>query len=116
MTYIIYNSVGEILRAVTCPVNMIDIQLSTDESYIEGTCNDVTQYVLNNVLTDKPSMDTILTDNIITGLPVPSTVSVDGQVFSVSDGVLEFTIDQVGTYEIICEAVNYLPMTYQATV
>ncbi|MCK4960665.1 MAG: hypothetical protein KAT00_14735, partial [Planctomycetes bacterium] len=85
---------------------MIDIQLSTGEAYIKGTCNDELEYVLNSKVESKITMGAILTNNIITGLPVPSTVSVDGQVFSVPDGTLEFTIDQVGTYEIVCEAVN----------
>lgn len=116
MTYIIYNIDGEVLRTVSCAPSMIDVQLGTDESYIEGTCNDVTQYVLNDTVTDKPSMSATLIGNVITELPVPSTVSIDGQVFSVPDGILEFTIDQVGTYDIVCEAVNYLPKKFTVTV
>ena len=46
MNYIIYNLNGEILRTVSCAPSMIDIQLGTDEVYIEGTCNDEVEYVL----------------------------------------------------------------------
>lgn len=119
MAYVIYNPSGKIIKQVSCPDDMIVLQLSTDESYIEGKANDELEYILNDKVESKKTMGLILTGGpefVLSNLPVPSTVSIDGQVFSVPDGILEFTIDQVGTYDIVCEAVNYLTKKFTVTV
>ena len=119
MNYVIYNTNGEILKTVSCDPSMIGVQLSTGESYIEGTCNDELEYVLNDKVEPKITMGLILTngpDFTLSGLPIPSTVTIDDQAFEVPDGVLEFTIDQVGTYDIKCVAQNHLPETYTVTI
>ena len=116
MNYIIHNEAGEILRTVSCAPSMIDIQLSTGEDYIEGTCDDELDFVENGLVADRYTMSATLSGNIITGLPVPCTVSVDGQVFEVPDGILEFSISLPGTYDIICGAVNYLPKEFSVTI
>ena len=53
MNYIVYKTKsGEILRTGTCPPEMAAIQASDGETVIEGTANDITQYIVDGVVTD----------------------------------------------------------------
>jgi len=125
--YIVYNSVGEILRTGYCPDEMINIQAQAGESVIEGIANDVTQYMLNNTVTDKSVMS-LSTDkvtitangidaSITTGLPNPSYIYINGirQGTLITDGVLEFTVDTPGVYKIKIESFPYLDYEFEVT-
>ncbi len=123
MNYIIHNAAGEVLRTVSCDPSMIDIQLSTGESYIEGTTNDELQYVLNGKPVNKQvipatvnklnitadGVDSIIIDN----LPSPSTVIIDSQSIEVLDGLLEFTLDQPGNFTVTCAGFPYSPVDFE---
>ena len=115
--FIIYNTNGQILRTGSCGTDAVAAQVINPDEFVMSTiANDETEYVENGSVVPKKTIDAILTNNILTNLPVPCTVSIDGQVFSVTDGVLEFSIDQMGTYGIICEAINHLPKEYTVTI
>lgn len=54
MNYILYKlDTGEITRNVSCPENMIEIQLNVGEDFIEGTADDDTQYISQGAIVNK---------------------------------------------------------------
>ena len=52
--FIIYNSVGKILRTGTCASSDLQIQTKENEYVIEGVADDATQMVVNNEVIEKP--------------------------------------------------------------
>ena len=46
-------STGEITRVVTCPDDVIHLQLNAGEALVEGFSNDATQKVVEGVIVDK---------------------------------------------------------------
>ena len=61
MNYIIYDKDGNILKTVTCDSHHISAQ---GEYFIEGTANDVTQYVSNGCIFDYTPEEIELKRNI----------------------------------------------------
>jgi len=122
--FIVYNSIGEILRTGICPDEMVDIQAQTGESVMEGIANDVTQYILDGIVIDKSAMS-LSTDKIIitangvdasitTGLPNPSDIYVNNmKQGTITDGVLEFTADTPGTYKIKIMSFPYFDYEFE---
>jgi len=120
--YIKYNKItGEIKALISCPSTMKDAQITVDEAAIEGTADDLTQYINPDTLeiTDKSDLPAILDKTeiianaqdqaIISGLPNPTVVTVDEiGAYEVTDGDFEFTVDTSGEYQIICKAFPYL--------
>lgn len=53
MNYIIYNTIGEILRTVQCPPTLAKVQLREGEFVMEGKANDVTQKVVGGKVVNK---------------------------------------------------------------
>jgi len=125
--YIVYSSGGEILRCGICPDEIMSVQAQAGESVIEGEANDITQYILDGVVTDKSAMS-LSTDkititangvdaSITTGLPNPSNIYINRikQEISIIDGVLEFTVDTPGIYKIRIESFPYLDYIFEVT-
>jgi hypothetical protein len=58
MTYTIYNTQsGEILRIIET-VQDIELQLQTNEAYLQGKYNDITNWVKNGQITSRPEPPT----------------------------------------------------------
>jgi hypothetical protein len=81
-------------------------------------------YVLDGELVERPLMEAALdrasivgngTDMAtLAGLPIPCTVSINGEASTVEDGILEFTSAMAGTYDLVAEAWPCLP--WRATI
>ncbi len=127
INYIVYRITdGMIKRTGYCPDDMFFIQASgMGEAVIEGTANDVTQYVdlLTLNILDKTVMHcsinktTMIADNVdsitISNLPNPSRVNIkeEGSWF-VTDSIFVFTTDTPGKYIITCTVDIYLKVEY----
>ena len=124
--FIIHDSLGQILRTGSCPDSMVVDQLQPGETAIEGTANDVTQYIVSGVVTNKPALGstidktTIIGNGVdaatISGLPNPTAVSVVGggatTQATVIDGTLALTLNLAGNYKVTLRAVNKLTQEY----
>lgn len=122
MNFTIYNnSTGEILRYGVCPISDFDSQItSPSEAIIEGTYNDVVNYI--DIVTNTPAIKADLPAYIdkvtmsangidvvtISSLPNPSIVILENIFHEVTDGTFEFTVDTAGEYRITCKAFPYL--------
>lgn len=124
--FIVYRTAtGEILRTGSAPDDMIAIQAIAGETVIEGTANDITQYIAAGVVTNKPPMGctidktTMIANGVevatISGVPNPTTARVSGPASStatVTDGTLQLTFDLPGTYKVALTSLNKLPQEF----
>jgi len=50
--YIVYNSIGKILRIGICPDDMMEIQAGQDEFVMEGVANDVKHVIVDSKIVE----------------------------------------------------------------
>jgi len=126
MIFVIYTEItGDITRVVTGPADVgilnskntelplqITDSIENNKYYVDIT---VTPHELKQKISlpFTLSSSTLIADGIdeiaITGLPNPVTVTwPDNLVEEVTDGIIEFSVDQVGTYTITIESIPYL--------
>lgn len=100
-----------------------------DLGLIDGRWDTITHYVdvssempivrLRPEIIAGPSMLIMAADRdhsiVISGLPIPCTVTVDGNAYTIDDGEFEFTTDTTGTYKISVEAFPYIPTSWEVT-
>lgn len=126
---IIYDSKGRILRNVSAPSDMLQIQIQENEYGLENVEADlITDYVLNSVVTKKPTQETTLSKTILTADGVNSITifnAPDG-IFSATNTVTKetligsingtdtFATTIVGTYLVRIESFPYLD--FEATI
>lgn len=115
------TTTGRIIRTVSCPKNMINIQCRNGEEFVFFHHNIYTHYILTafgNTPIKRPTMPgalnkpQILADGndlaTISNLPQPCTVTFAGQTYEVEDGCFAFTVDVPGTYTVRVEAWPHL--------
>lgn len=126
MNYIVFNSIGEILRTGMCADTDLELQAHENEFVIEGTANDSihrinlgTLEVENKTeLLTSINKTSILADGIdsviISNIPENTRVDIAGEVpgWVVDDGTFEMTVDTAGTYKIKAIHPLYLPKEY----
>ncbi|RQS39781.1 hypothetical protein DIE01_16350 [Burkholderia sp. Bp8990] len=69
-------------------------------SIVLGTGLPEAYWVSNGALTARPANPAVLNGTILTGLPNPSTVTINGTPYTVTDGELDMTFPNAGTYAI----------------
>lgn len=128
MRYIIYDKYTGVINSTgSCVPNAFNVQaLSINEEIMEGSARDLTEKI--NLTTmevigktvlpstiSKTSMSADGIDSItISNLPNPCSVLIEGESeYNVSDGNIEFTMDTVGEYKIICHSPLYLDVEYK---
>lgn len=128
--FIVYDSVGKILRRGLVGDYDYDLQTQEGEQVIEGIADWKTQYVYNGEIVDRPLMDThpiaiskidnIAEDEVITitGVPTGADIWVEDDVYNLPTGetVLELTFDTVGQYLIRVVAFPYQDWEREVTV
>lgn len=121
--YILYNENGTICRTGNCSESDLHLQAGVGETVMEGLANDALQYVKGGVVKMKQplgavwSSQQVLSDGIdeivLDGLPIPCTVSVDGDPFLVEDGNFEFSTEDIGTYKVQVNHPEYILETWE---
>jgi len=120
---------GKFEATFSGPEYTVEKQLKENQSFIEGRFRDDQYYfdLVEGVPKEQPqiqptlSKTTIISDNedtiIISGLPtddlngnpIETDVSIGNVLYKVPDGVIEFSVDAPGPYNITCEAINHRP-------
>ncbi|MBD9511642.1 hypothetical protein IB265_33340 [Ensifer sp. ENS10] len=118
-TFTIYDpATGAINRYGYCRRGDLELQVRPGEAAIFGeTGNDVTQYVLDGAIVDRPvftiSKTAIAADNVdeavITGLPDPAWVVIDGHPFEVAGGTLSISSHMPASYSLHIDHWPYMP-------
>jgi hypothetical protein len=117
MRYIIYNDKGQILRNISCPPDMIEIQLAENEYYIESedTVDDSLFYISEEVVVQRPELSIIVEGITVYNLPNPSTLIVEGSLYEVTDGEAELSFSFPGTYTVRIQSFPYKDKTIEVT-
>ena len=121
MNIVVFDSItGEILRGVDCPESMAAMQCGSGESYVEGVGRDDTHFIDTEVgelrlkqplnLSQPAPITANGTDEaVITGVPGGVFVTwPDGEREEVTDGAIEFSVTQPGSYSLKFDGVKYL--------
>ena len=112
-TYLVYIAeTGKIRSVGVCPFDDLALQAQEGEVVIEidEFVNCSTNYIKDGTITEKAeisatwSAETVTADGsseiVLSTLPTPCTVYIDGEIVSVEDGSLEFSTSAVGYYHI----------------
>lgn len=118
-SFTIYNpETGAIQRSGWCRRGDLGLQIRPGEAAVfDQSGNDMTQYVLDGAIVDRPtfavSKTAIAADDldeaVITGLPDPVTVLVDGVAHEVTGGTIAITAAMPATYRIEIDHWPYMP-------
>lgn len=127
--FIIYDSTGFIIRVGSCPETMVDLQKQGSEFVLAGEANLYNDYILNGVVTARPTQSTSITGTTLLANGV-ATVTISGilnptvvntivppgananNTIVVTDGTLVFSTTYPGTYIFTLSKFPYLPITY----
>lgn len=118
---------GEILRTVTCDARHCTLHCKEGEDYIDGAYSGETFFVspATGDVTQRPALNAPVPATPIKagngvyrvdGLPIPSRVTVDADVYHVDDGCIELSFDAPGTYLVRVEAFPFLPAEVRVEV
>lgn len=72
-------------------------------------------YVVNGTVKERPTQNTMLTGNILTNLPTPCVITINGTRYECNDTKAELEFNQPTTYVVCVEAWPYkdLKVTYE---
>jgi hypothetical protein len=111
--FAIADASGRIVVTGHAPAFHIDIQTPPDGgSVVRGKASLEDHHVVDGAIALRPVNPARLDGTTLTGLPVPSTVRINGKPYVVDDGVLEMRFPQPGRYAIEVESpFPYLGLT-----
>ncbi|OCP21889.1 MULTISPECIES: hypothetical protein [unclassified Ensifer] len=108
---------GRIDRTGFCVFADVELQKRQGEGLILGSADDVTQYVLDDVITDRPAFSISKTqiaaddvdEAVMHGLPDPVVVKIDDVEHEVAGGSISISSPMPATYRIEIDHWPYLP-------
>jgi hypothetical protein len=86
------------------------------DAAVEGEYDNRTHYILNGEPTERPTQSTTLDGRSLTGLPVPATLHIDGETYTVDNGEAELEFPLPGTYRLRVEAWPFKDWEGEVTV
>lgn len=114
--YIIYEESGRIRRNVVCPPELISVQISNEEYYLEYDLVDDTKfYIVNQTVTPRPTFSESISGTVISNLPIPTTVMTNGNSYTITDGSAELSFSLPGTYKVYLLSFPYQDKVVEVT-
>jgi hypothetical protein len=115
--FAVADSTGLITMIGSVPAFMISAQTTpTGGSLVLGAANLTTDYVLNGVITPRPANPTTISGMQLSSIPNPSTVTIAGESpTTVTDGEVELSFTQPGTYDVQVSSWPALTATFSVT-
>jgi hypothetical protein len=99
--YVVSDATGKIILVGSVPVSMLAIQpLASGQSITLGTADINLDWVSNGAVALRPANPATLSGTTLSNLPNPSTVTINGTAYTVTDGTLDMTFPNPGTYAI----------------
>lgn len=89
--YIVYNTVGKILRVGVCSDQDLSLQKQKNEFVIEGIANDITQKIIDGEIIEKTLQEIDLEKPI----PIPF----DDKIINVTNKQYQNLLDRLNTLE-----------------
>ncbi len=114
MTYfVVHDTQGKISRTGACPSSMSEIQAhSAHEFVVQGMADGDTDYVVQDVITKRPSNPTTLSGTTLSSLPSPCTIKVNATEYACTDTSATLSLTYSGTYKIVVEAWPHLDAVF----
>jgi hypothetical protein len=123
-TYVSYDESGRIIGISRLTDESFAIQTKTLIVAPDGY-RELLHYVENGSLVPRATLNatwskTTITANgtdtaVLSGLPDPCTVMIDGEAHEITGGSLEFAASSPGVYRISIDEVQYLPEQWEIT-
>ena len=89
-----------------------DENISRDTHYYDGA-NTVR---IRRIISGQPNKLDLVADNtdefVLSGLPIPCSVFIDGVESEITDGTLEFVVPVAGTYQVVAGKFPDVPQTF----
>ncbi|MEJ0004374.1 MAG: hypothetical protein WDN30_14100 [Pararobbsia sp.] len=99
--YALADPTGKIVVTGRVPAFMVDDQqVPAGHTLARGAAHIENDHVPNGKIAPRPANPAALSGNVLTKLPVPSTVTINGIAYQVGDGELDMTFPQPGVYAI----------------
>lgn len=125
--YVVYDSEGRILKSGTCQSSDINLQADSTSYvipvysivddrkwYVDASIGELAE---RQAITATFNKTTVTADGIdeavLSVLPIPCTVYVDGVPEVIDDGSAEFSFTDPGTYSIVVDEVAYLRQSWE---
>jgi hypothetical protein len=89
---------GRFIRTITADESQIENQTQEGEAFVDGIHDGLTQYVLNEVVENRPIQNTTVSGTSIVNLPINAEVTIAGQTVAVPDGTLTLNFAVPGIY------------------
>lgn len=114
--YVVFDSLGRILRHGNCVETDMEHQAYLPGQHVmEGTCNDLTDYIKDFKVLKRPECPATLEVNILKNVPVPAIVNIDGTAYDTD--VPEVTLDMpIGKFKIKVIAFPYIEKEFELIV
>jgi hypothetical protein len=115
--YVIADARGDIVHVGAIPKFMVASQpLEPGQSIVLGVGRHGVDYVLNGVITPRPTNPSTLAGMKISNVPNPSTVTIDGvNPQAVTDGEVDLNFTQPGVYTAVVASWPMLDATFTVT-
>lgn len=108
-----YDAVGRILHFAEVPSSMLVLQ---DDDIVYGIADPETEYVLDRTIVPRPPCPASFAGSVLTGLPVPCTLTINGQVYDVTEATVTLDFPHPGLYEIRVACWPYLNATFSVRI
>jgi hypothetical protein len=107
---------GQIFMAYSFPSGEDGIIRREGFSYVSGFYTNTDHYMLNGQPTERPTQSTTRNGCTLIGLPVPATLHIDGETYTVDNGEAELEFPLPGTYRLRVEAWPFKDWEGEVTV
>ena len=115
--FVMADASGKIVGSGNIPARMLSIQKPpVGGSRVLGNGTGKTHHIADGVITERKNNTTTLSGMRLLSIPNPSTVTIDGEnACVVTDGEVDLSFTQPGTYTVLVSSFPALDATFQVT-
>lgn len=106
-TYSLYDADGRVLYVLCLQQeDQLEQVVSSNGAagYVDGSVDGRTQYVEEGRVKPRPESTAVLTGSMLSGMPVPSSISINRQEYLCNEGSAQLEFDQPGKYRVVVRA------------
>lgn len=74
------------------------------------------KYVAEGAVVDRPANPATLNGLVLSGVPVPSTLSINGTPYAITEDTVNLTFPNIGTYKLLLVCWPYLDTSWEINV
>lgn len=106
-TYSLYDADGRVLYVLSLQqADQLEsiVSLNGAAGYVDGSVDGETQYVEAGNIKPRPACTAVLTGNVLSGLPIPSLISINREEYLCNEERVHLEFNQPGKYRVIVRA------------